>query len=292
MKNKLTYNLNTLIMLLPWLLIFSIFWLYPLLNAGYLSLTKYNTLSDTSQFVGFKNYADIFEDSTFWIALKNTIFFTVGTVPITLSLAILFAVILNSKSIKLKGIFRSVYFIPTVTSIVVIALIFTNLYAQDGYINFLLKMLKLPFPRNGWLLNTDTALPAIMIMDIWLSVGYYMVLVMAGLQTISDDLYDSAKLMGASSLRQFFKITLPLLKPTILFILVINTIKSFQIFIEIFVMTKGGPLNSTMTMVYYIFINAFEKSDALGYGSALAFVLFFLLLIFSFVQSQILKEKN
>jgi len=262
------------------------------MNAAYLSLTNYNTLTDTSEFIGFRNYIRVFSDEVFWISLKNTLIFTFCTVPVTSALAIGLAVMLNNKFVKIKSFFRAAYFMPTVTSLVVIALIFTNLYSKDGYINFLLSITGFPFPERGFLLDTDTALPAIMLMDVWISAGYYMVLVLAGLQTIPDSLYDSAKLMGAGALRQFFKITLPLLKPTLLFILVINTIKSFQIFIEIFVMTKGGPLNSTMTLVYYIFSNAFEKNDSMGYASALAFILFFILLVLSFIQIKILREKD
>lgn len=292
MKKSFSSQVNTVLFLLPWILIFLIFWLYPLISAAYLSLTKYQTLTDTSVFVGFKNYSDILQDEIFWISLKNTLIFTIGTVPVTTFLAVILAVLLNSKSLKFKSLFRATYFVPTVTSLVVIALIFTNLYSKDGYINFLFKLTGLPYPQKGWLLDTDTSLLSIMVMDIWISVGYYMVLVLAGLQTISDDLYDSARLMGASAFTQFYRITLPLLKPTLLFIFVINTIKSFQVFIEIFVMTKGGPLNSTMTFVYYIFSNAFEKSDALGYGSALAFILFFILILLSYFQIKVLKTKN
>lgn len=279
-------------MLSPWIITFLLFWFYPLINAGYLSLTNYNTLLNSTEFIGLENYNKILNDEVFWIALKNTTIFTIGTVPITTTFAIILAVMLNSKLTKFQSLFRAAYFMPTITSLVVISLIFTNLYSKDGYINLLLKMSGLPYPEKGWLLDTSTSLISIMIMDVWISTGYYMVLVLAGLQTIPKDYYESAKLMGASSLKQFFSITLPLLKPTLIFILVINTIKSFQVFIEIFIMTKGGPLNSTMTIVYYIFLNAFEKSDMMGYASALAFILFFILLILSYIQIKILQEKD
>lgn len=292
MRKNISEKINILIMLSPWIITFLLFWLYPLINAGYLSLTNYNTLLNSTEYIGLDNYKKILNDEVFWIALKNTTIFTIGTVPITTALAIILAVMLNSKLTKFQSFFRATYFMPTITSLVVISLIFTNLYSKDGYINLLLKMLGLPYPEKGWLLDTSTSLISIMIMDVWISIGYYMVLVLAGLQTIPKDYYESAKLMGASSLKQFFSITLPLLKPTLIFILVINTIKSFQVFIEIFVMTKGGPLNSTMTIVYYIFQNAFEKSDMMGYASALAFILFFVLLILSYIQIKILKEKD
>jgi len=292
MKKNLSEKINILIMLSPWIITFLLFWFYPLINAGYLSLTNYNTLLNSTEFIGLENYNKILNDEVFWIALKNTTIFTIGTVPITTTFAIILAVMLNSKLTKFQSLFRAAYFMPTITSLVVISLIFTNLYSKDGYINLLLKMSGLPYPEKGWLLDTSTSLISIMIMDVWISTGYYMVLVLAGLQTIPKDYYESAKLMGASSLKQFFSITLPLLKPTLIFILVINTIKSFQVFIEIFIMTKGGPLNSTMTIVYYIFLNAFEKSDMMGYASALAFILFFILLILSYIQIKILKEKD
>jgi len=292
MKKNLSEKINILIMLSPWIITFLLFWFYPLINAGYLSLTNYNTLLNSTEFIGLENYNKILNDEVFWIALKNTTIFTIGTVPITTTFAIILAVMLNSKLTKFQSLLRAAYFMPTITSLVVISLIFTNLYSKDGYINLLLKMSGLPYPEKGWLLDTSTSLISIMIMDVWISTGYYMVLVLAGLQTIPKDYYESAKLMGASSLKQFFSITLPLLKPTLIFILVINTIKSFQVFIEIFIMTKGGPLNSTMTIVYYIFLNAFEKSDMMGYASALAFILFFILLILSYIQIKILQEKD
>jgi multiple sugar transport system permease protein len=166
-------------------------------------------------------------------------------------------------------------------------LIFTNLYARDGQLNALLGLLKLPYPERGWLLEPSTALLSVMAMDVWMSVGYYAVLFLAGLQAIPKDLYEAAELSAASAWMQFRRITLPLLKPTMMFVLVINTIKSFQVFVEIYVMTKGGPLpleGTTTTLVYEVYKNAFEKTDSLGYASAFAFVLFVFLLSLSLVQ--------
>jgi multiple sugar transport system permease protein len=292
MNLKNDNRMFTLLLLLPWLMTFGIFWLYPLLYAAWLSLTKYQTLTGDVKFIGLLNYKKIVLDPIFRIALKNTAIFTFGTVPITTAFSLLLAVILNSKLVRFKSFFRASFFMPTVTSLVVISLIFTNLYAKEGYINMLLGLVGIASPDKGWLLNTSTSLLSIMIMDIWISTGYYMVLFLAGLQTIPQDLYDAAKLSGASALTQFLRITLPLIQPTLLFVVVINTIKSFQIFIEIFIMTKGGPLNSTTTLVYMVFVNAFEKSDMMGYASALAFILFFILLIFSILQIRLLRIKQ
>ena len=291
---KITYRdrTNTILMLLPWIATFAVFWLYPLIYAAYLSMTDYYTLSGQSVFIGLDNYSKILGDSVFWQALSNTLIFTIGTVPVTTSLALLLAVFLNSRLGRFKNFFRAAYFMPTVTSLVVIALIFTNLYSKNGYVNSLLSILNLPYPERGWLMEPNTALLSIMAMDVWMATGYYMVLFLAGMQSIPNDLYESARLNGANAMQIFLRITLPLLKPTLMFIIVINTIKSFQIFIEIFVMTKGGPLNATTTLVYMVFVNAFEKSDKMGYASALAFILFFILIIFSFVQMKLLRERE
>ena len=292
MNHKIKYNINTLILLMPWLITFVMFWLYPLGYAAYLSMTEYSTLTDTARFIGFGNYSAILSDSIFWKALSNTAIFTFGTVPVTTAFALLLASIINSKFIRFKEFFRTSYFMPSVTSLVVIALIFTNLYSKDGYINYILNLLNLPTSERGFLLEPSTALLSIMAMDVWISTGYYMVLFLAGMQTIPLDLYDMAKLAGATAWQQFWRITFPLLRSTLLFVIVINTIKSFQIFIEIFIMTKGGPLNRTTTLVYLVFVNAFEKLDSMGYASALAYIVFILLLIFSFLQIKLLRLKE
>jgi multiple sugar transport system permease protein len=291
MALKKSEHINTLILLLPWILTFLIFWVYPLIYSLYLSLSKYSTLTNTIQFIGFDNYIKIFSDSVFWKALTNTAIFTFGTVPVTTALALLFASLINNRTVRFKEFFRSSYFLPSVTSLVVISLIFTNLYAKQGYINTLLQMLGLPFPSMGWLQEPSTALFSIMAMDVWISSGYYTVLFIAAMQTISQDLYDSARLVGASAWQQFWRITLPLVRPTLLFVIVINTIKSFQIFVEIYVMTKGGPMDSTTTLVYMVFVNAFEKADMMGYAAALAYVVFIILLIFSLLQMRLLRER-
>ncbi len=291
MKYRTKDKLHTYTLILPWIGVFALFWLYPLIYAAFLSFTEYQTLTNEHIFIGFDNYIKILSDEVFWISLKNTAVFTFGTVPVTTALSIFLAVLLDSKLVKFKNFFRSSYFMPSVTSMVVIALIFTNLYTQEGYINSLMKMLGLPYPERGWLMDQGTALFSIMAMDVWMATGYYMVLFLAGMQTIPKDLYESAVLAGANAWKRFWKITLPLIKPTLLFVLVINTIKSFQVFVEIFVMTKGGPLNSTTTLVYHIYNNAFEKTDAMGYASAMAFILFFLLMLFSFIQMRVLRSE-
>jgi len=292
MKNKVRTDINTLVLLLPWLITFVVFWLYPLLYAAYLSMTDYATLTAEANFIGFDNYINMINDDLFWTSLGNTALFTLGTVPITTALAIFFATLINKKITRFKEFFRVSYFLPSVTSMVVVALIFTNLYSKNGYIIIICEMLGIPYAERGFLQEPSTALLSIMAMDVWMAVGYYMILFLAGMQTISKDLYDSAKLAGASAWQEFINITLPMLRPTLLFVVVINSIKSFQVFIEIFVMTKGGPMDSTMTLVYLVFVNAFEKSDMMGYASAVAYIVFIILLVFSFIQIKLLKPKT
>lgn len=282
---------NIFLLLLPWILTFLVFWAYPVIYSFILSLSEYKTLSNETTFIGLGNYTALFSDQAFLKSLSNTLIFVFVTVPITTTLATALAVLVDRTNGKLKEFFKAAYFLPSVTSLVVIALIFKNLYSKEGYINTLLQMVGMSGQPAGWLQSIDTALPAIMAMDIWIATGYYMIIVLAGLQTIPKDLYEAADISGASPWQQFKSITLPMLKPTLLFILVVNTIKSFQVFIEIYVMTKGGPLNETTTLVYQVYQNAFEMSDKMGYASAVAYVLFFIILMISLLQMKLLKEK-
>lgn len=288
---RLREHLNTFILVLPWIIVLLIFWTYPLIYSGYLSLTEYQTLTNKATFVGFNNYLKLFNDEIFWKSVSNTLYFVSLTVPITITISLFLAELINRKISKFKGFWQASYFIPSITSMVVIALIFTNIYSQDGYLNSLLKFAVLPYSKEGFLLNIDTALNSIIAMDIWLSIGYYMVLFLAGMQTISNDLYENAQLSGANFGQMLWHITIPGLRNTIAFVIMIDLIKSFQVFIEVFVMTKGGPLYSTTTIVYNIFDQAFIKSNSMGLASAMAYLLFFFLLIFSFLQIKLSKQQ-
>ncbi len=292
MRYKHKTNLHTATLLGPWIITFFVFWLYPLLYSLYLSFTEYKTLTNETEFIGLANYIRLLNDPLFWKALGNTAIFTFGTVPLTTAIALFLANILNRDSLPFRQFFRASYFMPSVTSLVVISLIFTNLYMRDGYISMISTAIGIPFPERGILQEPSTALFGIMAMDVWMASGYYMVLFLAGMQAIPKDLYEAADLAGANGWQKFFRITLPMLRPTLLFVVVINTIKSFQVFIEIFVMTKGGPLDSTTTLVYLVFVNAFEHTDMMGYAAAIAYVLFVILIIFSLLQVKLLREKN
>ncbi|GIV53079.1 MAG: sugar ABC transporter permease [Candidatus Kapaibacterium sp.] len=280
------------ILVLPWVITVVAFWLYPIASAFLLSLSDYSTLTGEQRCVGLANFRALAHDPLFWKALSNTLVFALGTVPVTTVLALVLALLLDRIAERRIGsVLRAMYFLPTVTSLVVVALVFSNLYARDGYLNIVLGWLGLPYPERGWLLEPTTALPAIMAMDVWMATGYYMVIVLAGLQTIPRQLYDAAALSGASSWQQLRWITLPLLRPTLTFIIVMNTIKSFQMFVEVYVMTRGGPLEgTTTTLVYELYRNAFERSDGMGYAAAIAVVVVVLIAGASWLQVHFLRQ--
>ncbi|MCK5127368.1 MAG: sugar ABC transporter permease [candidate division Zixibacteria bacterium] len=273
----------------PWIITFLVFWFFPLVYSLVISLTDYRLLDPSVDWIGFANYSKLFSDADFISSLKNSFIFVIGTIPFTTAIALALALLLNEK-FKGRTFFRAAYFMPSITSMVVIALIFSNLYARGGYLHLLADMIGLAPPANGFLLSENSALASIMAMDIWMASGYYMLLFLGGLQTIPTELYEAATISGASKWHQFRYITLPMLKPVTLFIIVINSIKSFQVFIEIFVMTKGGPLNSTFTGVYFVYENGLRKFD-FGYASAAAYVLFAIIAIASVIQFKFLKTE-
>jgi multiple sugar transport system permease protein len=270
----------------PWIITLLLFWFFPLVYSFFMSFTDYRLLKASYEWVGFQNYTRLFSDSSFLEVLKNTFIFVIGTIPITTVIALILALLIQG-SFPGRDIFRAGFFMPSITSLVVISLVFTHLYSRGGYIYQLAKMIGTAPPDNGFLLSNQTALYSIMAMDIWMSVGYYMLLFLAGLKSIPAELYEAADVAGAGSWRKFINITLPLLKPATLFILVVNTIKSFQIFIEIFVMTKGKY--GSASAVYFIYETGLSRFE-FGYASAAAYVLLLIIAIFSFLQFRLMNQ--
>lgn len=275
------------LLLSPWIATFLVFWFFPLLYSLMISLTDYRLLAADTRWVGLGNYARLFRDADFLTALANTAIFVVGTIPATTVIALGLALLVNRR-FPARAIFRAAYFLPAITSLVVIALIFSNLYARDGYLCLLARMIGITPPATGFLLSQKTALASIMAMDVWTACGYYMLIFLGGLQTIPTELYDAANIAGATGWQKFRYITLPMLRPVMLFVVVINSIKSFQIFTEIFVMTKGGPLNATLTGVYFVYESGLRRFD-FGYASAAAYVIFLIIAGLSLVQFRFLK---
>lgn len=279
---------STFLFLLPWLVTFGLFSLYPLLDSFWISFTRYNPIQGPPRFVGLANYQRLLSDPLFWKSLGNTAFFVIGTIPLTTAAALLVALGLHRK-LPARAFFRAGYFVPTIVSMTVVALIFKNFYGPLGFLSVILKSLGLD--THAWLQDPRTALPAIMLMDVWAAIGYYAIIYLAGLQAIPAELYEAAELDGGGGWKKHLHITLPLLKSTTLFILVINTIRSFQVFIEIFVMTRGGPLNSTLTTVFYLYDRAFNNFE-LGYASALAYALFAVTLGASALYVKFLRHRE
>lgn len=271
----------------PWALILAIFWIYPFGYALILSFADLDIFAGTWTWVGLQNFGEVLTSGAFWSAIWHTVIFTLGTVPATTTLAILLALALNRRLVG-RALFRAGFFAPTLTATVVIALVFMHLYGQGGYLYRLADLIGLPVPDNGFLFSQATALASVMFMDVWVSVGYYALLFLAGLQSIPSDLVEDAMMHGASAWQRFWAITWPYLRPTLLYAIVINLIKSFQVFTEIFVMTQGGPLGSTTTAVYHVYMMGFERFK-LGYASAAAFALLVLIAIFSIIQFRLLS---
>ncbi len=271
----------------PWALILALFWLYPFGYALTLGFANFDIFSGDWSWIGLQNFRDVLSDTSFWSSIWHTAIFTAGTVPVTTVLAVLLALVLNRRLVG-RGLFRAGFFAPTLTATVVVALVFMHLYGQGGYLYRLAEMIGLPVPPNGFLFSESTALAAVMVMDVWVSVGYYGLLFLAGLQSVPGDLVEDATMHGASSWQRFWAITWPYLRPTLLYAIVINLIKSFQVFTEIFVMTQGGPLGSTTTAVYHVYMMGFERFK-LGYASAAAFVVLVIIAFFAVIQFRLLS---
>jgi len=282
-------RINTAILVSPWLLTLGIFWVFPVVYSLGLAFTDYRIFGEAT-FVGLANFGRLLGDPAFLQAFSNTAFFVFGTIPLTTVIALILALLINDK-IPGHKIFQAGYFIPSITSMVVIALIFSSLYARGGYLHLLGRLIGFDVPPNGYLFSTKTALSAIMIMDIWVAVGYYVLLFLAGIKGIPEEVFEAARLDGAGFWRRLYSITLPQLEPITLFVLVINTIRSFQIFVEIYVMTRGGPLGSTSTVVYFVFDEGLHKFN-IGYASAAAYLLFMVILIFAIVQLKLVTHRG
>lgn len=259
---------------------FFIFTLIPVIFSFVLAFMKWDSFS-TPKFVGIDNFVKMVHDTTFWISFKNTFLYTIGVVPITLIVSLGLAMLLNKK-IKGIGVFRTAFFFPYVTSLVAIAVVWNMLFHPTmGPINQFLRHFITNPP--GWATSSQWALIAIIIVSIWRFMGYYMILYLAGLQSVPKELYEAAEMDGAGKWKQFTNVTLPSLQPTTFFVTIMLVINCFKIFDLVQVMTDGGPGRSTNVLVYEIYSEAFVKFN-FGYASAIAFVLFIIVLGITVIQ--------
>ena len=276
----------------PFVILFVVFLAFPILASFLLSFTSFG-LRDIANpvgtsVVGIKNYVDLFADPKFWKALFNTFYFVVVGVPVTLAIGLLIATALSRGVTRFRTAFRVGYYLPVITSIVAIAVVWRFLLNPDaGLINMLLGGLGIKGP--AWLADPVFAMPSIIAMAVWRNLGFAMVVFLAGLQTIPATLYEAAGIDGAGRWQAFRYVTIPMLRPTILFMTVITTIGYLQLFEEPFVMTKGGPLDATLSITMYMYQQGFTFFHQ-GYASAIAYVLFVIVALIAFLQFKFLRS--
>jgi len=276
----------------PFVILFVVFLAFPILASFLLSFTSFG-LRDIANpvgtsVIGIKNYVDLFADPKFWKALFNTFYFVVVGVPVTLAIGLLIATALSRGVTRFRTAFRVGYYLPVITSIVAIAVVWRFLLNPDaGLINMLLSGLGIKGP--AWLADPVFAMPSIIAMAVWRNLGFAMVVFLAGLQTIPATLYEAAGIDGAGRWQAFRYVTIPMLRPTILFMTVITTIGYLQLFEEPFVMTLGGPLDSTLSITMYMYQQGFTFFHQ-GYASAIAYVLFVIVALIAFLQFKFLRS--
>jgi multiple sugar transport system permease protein len=268
-----------------------LFFFLPVFAAFFLSFTDFDiyALGDFSKtrFIGFLNYSELLRDPLFWTALKNTFYFVLVAGPLSITVSLSAALLLNSKLIKFKSFFRLTYFMPVITTLVAVAIVWRFIYhPRFGIINYFLSIFGIE--NIDWLGDPSWSMPAIILMSVWKSFGYNMIIFIAGLQNIPQQLYEAAQIEGANRWQQFKSITLPMLAPTTLFISIITLIGFFQLFAEPYVMTQGGPLNSTLSIVLYMYQEGFRWWN-IGYSAAIAFVLFLIIFLATLLQFKFQK---
>jgi putative chitobiose transport system permease protein len=287
-KNKTLIQITPYLFLLPALTVLGIAVFYPAFQAFSLSFTQYDLdLTQAPQWVGLKNFQKLFNDKVFWQTLRNTFLYLIGVVPILVIVPLGLAILVNQ---KLRGIrwFRIAYYTPVIISMVVAGIAWKALYASDGILNQLLKLVGF---TDGipWLTSPDLALWSVMLVTIWKGLGYYMVIYFAGLQGIPVDLYEAAAIDGSDGWQKHWDITIPLMRPYLSLVAVISSISAMKVFEEVYIMTQGGPLNHSKTVVYYVYEKAFRDLE-INYASAIGLVLFLFILILSIINLKLSRN--
>ena len=279
---------TALLFLSPTLVIVTVFIVFPILFSFYLSFHTWNLFQADHAFVGLENYVRMFTDGEFWLVFRNTALYTIGTVPVNMALALLVAFLLNQK-IAGKKLLRTAFFTPVIISSVAAAVIWRWVFDPNlGLANYLIESLGLP--AVNWLNEPTAAMTALIIVGVWKTFGINMILFAAGLSGIPEHYYQAAEIDGAGTWSKFWRITVPLLSPTTLFILVLSIIGSFQVFDLVYVLTYGGPLGSTKVLVFYLYEHAFKFFN-MGYASAVAYLLFALLFVLTLIQIRLFRSR-
>jgi len=291
-KNGLSTGENRFGWLLvsPSMILISILVFIPMIQAFITSLQS--GLANNLQFVGFDNYVKLFSDATFLKAAKNTLLYLIIQVPIMIVLSLFIASVLNDRKLKGKAFFRTAIFLPCITSLVAYSIIMKSLFSGDGLINQVLMNLNLIADPINWITDAFFAKVLIIIAITWRWTGYNMIFYLSGMQNIEPSIYEAAEIDGASSFTKFTKITVPMLKPIILFTTITSTIGTLQLFDEVVNITKGGPANATTTLSQYIYNLSFKFSPNFGYAAAVAFVIVVAIIILSIIQMKVGKSDD
>jgi multiple sugar transport system permease protein len=272
---------------LPYVLYFAVFTAYPLGFAFYLTVHDWNIVRDVRPFVGTRNFERLLGDELFWKALANTGVFLAVHIPLQIAIALLLAVVLNQQ-LRARAFFRVAFFLPFVTSGAIISLVWLRLYADDGMLNMYLGLFGLG--PVGWLSDPRVAMTSIALMATWKNVGYYLMIFLAALQAIPEQLYEEAYLNGATAWQRFAHITFPMLNPAFILVVILSTIGGFSLFVEPFVMTGGGPLDATLSLVLYLYQQAFQFLR-MGYAAAIGVVLALMIFLVTVVQRTYLERE-
>jgi multiple sugar transport system permease protein len=271
---------------LPGLILFAIFTLYAVVVSLWLSFHHWDLIEPEKPFIGLQNYREVLQDGAFWDAVGHTVYFTVASVIPAMAIGLALALLLNTQ-MRALGLFRAAFYLPAITPLVIAAIIWKWVYNADyGLANYYLMRVGLIDQPVHWLADKHLAMPAVIVMGIWVSVGFNMIVYLAGLQAIPAEFYEAAQVDGANAWQRFRRITFPLVAPTTFFLLIVQSIWGMQAFDQIFVMTSGGPPGpggATTTVVYYLWQQGF-RFFRMGYAAALAYTMFVLLFVVSLIQ--------
>ncbi len=283
-----TAALTAYALLAPALVVLSAFTFGPILFSIPLAFFDWNLLLPDKEYVGLGNFAELAVDDVFHIALRNTIIYALGVVPVQTFLALLLAVAVN-QGLPGQAFFRAAFYLPAITSSVVTSVIFLWIYSNTGLLNYLLSLAGITGP--DWIGSPRYALGSIMALNVWSTSGYFMIAFLAALQSVPKSLYEAAEMDGAGSWGRFWHVTVPGVRPTTFFVMTLGLIGAFQVFDQIYVMSNGGPVNATTTVSYYIYNSAF-KYFRFGYAAAASMVLFAIILIFTLIQQKLIGSES
>ena len=271
----------------PYIVFVTVFVVFPVLFCFFLTFNKWNIISPM-KYIGIDNYSRLFNDRLFWKSIGNTLKFLLLHIPLQLVVSLFLAYLLNQK-LRAASFFRASFFMPVIVSGVVVTILWQQLLGNDtGLINRLLVPLGLS--KIGWLVDPDVAIYSIAIMATWKNLGLYVILFLVGLQTVPTQYYEAAKMEGASRWQQFYHITLPMINPTIFMVVILSTIGGFSLFIEPYIMTGGGPLNTTLSAVLYIYKQAFQYYN-MGYSATLGFFYALMIMTVVVIQKKLIEKE-